>query len=58
MLSQLLDHDIYAKLNDRELELVSAVIDAELIKNPEIQKLLKQKVDAFIPRIVNKKGGG
>jgi hypothetical protein len=55
MLSQLLDPEIYVKLNDRELEHLSAVVDAEVIKNPEIQKLLKQKVDTF--GLDKKKGG-
>lgn len=50
MLSQLLDPKVYNKLTDRQLEHLSAVVEAELIKNVEIQKVLKKTVDKHLVR--------
>lgn len=48
MISQILDRQTYAKLSERDIEFLSAVIDAELLKNPEVHKILKKVVDPHI----------
>ena len=44
-LAQLLDPDILVQLNDRDIEAIEFAIDAEIASNPEIQRILKERID-------------
>lgn len=50
-LSQLLDPKIFASLSPDELERLEAVLESEIARNPDIQKALKTRLDAFVPHM-------
>ncbi|WP_437909555.1 hypothetical protein WME95_17760 [Sorangium sp. So ce327] len=49
ILSQLLDPKIYSTLTADDVDKLEAVLTAEIASNPEIQKLLKARIDKFVP---------
>jgi hypothetical protein len=53
-LAMLVDPDVYKRLSDRQLEQLSAHVDAAVTNDPEIMKMLKKKVESFIPKIAPK----
>ncbi|MES2639522.1 MAG: hypothetical protein V4850_08550 [Myxococcota bacterium] len=52
-----LDPANFTKLNPRELDELNATVNAELLKNPALQKSLRGKVDAFSAHLKKTKEG-
>lgn len=50
-LSQLLDPKVFASLSPDDLERLEAVLESEIARNPDIQKALKTRLDAFVPHL-------
>lgn len=50
-LSQLLDPKVFASLSADEIERLEAVLESEITRNPDIQKALKTRIDAFVPHM-------
>lgn len=48
MLSQIMDRKTYEKLSERDIEYLSAVLDAEILKNQDIRKILLKTIDPHI----------
>lgn len=41
----LLDPQILVQLSDRDVDAIESIIDAEIASNPEIQRILKARID-------------
>jgi hypothetical protein len=50
-LSQLLDPKIFTSLSPDDLERLEAVLESEIARNPDIQKALKTRLEAFVPHL-------
>lgn len=48
IISTLVKPDVFAKLDAKDIERISDIIDAEIVRSPEIQKLLSAKVDEYV----------
>jgi hypothetical protein len=46
-ISALIDPKVFMSLSEREMEILAAVVDAEVARNPEIQKILRKRLDEF-----------
>jgi hypothetical protein len=47
MISSLLDPKVFMSLSDRDIEVLAAVVDSEVKRNPEIQEILRKRLDEF-----------
>jgi hypothetical protein len=51
LLSQLLDPRVFSGLTTEDVDRLEAVVDAEILTNPEIQKVLRSKLERFTPHL-------
>lgn len=51
LLSNLIDPKIFVQMNDSQLERIESALNSELVSNPQIQQILKDKVQKFIPHL-------
>ena len=51
VLATLLDAKVFAQLDEHEFERVEAALNAEIVSDPRIQKILKEKVKKFLPHL-------
>jgi hypothetical protein len=47
ILSALVDPRVFPQLTEKDIETLTAVIDGEVARNPEIHKILRERIDAF-----------
>ena len=50
-LAHLLDPKVFATLTPQDVDRLEAIIDSEIVRNPEILKILKDRVDKFLPHL-------
>jgi len=51
LLSNLIDPEIFVQMSDSELERIESALNSELVSNPQIQQILKNKVQQFVPHL-------
>jgi hypothetical protein len=47
VLSALIDPKVLPTLSAADIDMLTAVVDAEIIRNPDIQKILGKRLDQF-----------
>jgi len=48
-LANLIDPKIFVELDAHEFERIEAALNAEVVSDPKIQQILKEKVQKFLP---------
>ena len=51
ILANLIDPKVFAQLSDHEFERIEAALNAEIVSDPRIQQILKEKVQKFVPHL-------
>lgn len=55
LLAHLIDPKVLVTLNAHEIEMLGGLLDAEIMKSPELVKELTAKVDPFVRKLGKKK---
>ena len=51
VLANLIDPRVFAQLDEHEFERLEAALNAEIVSDPRIQQILKEKVQKFLPHL-------
>lgn len=54
-LSGLVDPGDLRQMSDRDIDILTGLIEGEIAKNPDVQKILREKIDAYMPATEVKK---
>jgi hypothetical protein len=51
ILANLIDPRIFAQLDEHEFERIEAALNVEVVSDPKIQAILKERVQKFLPHL-------
>lgn len=55
-LSHFLKPEVFATLDDRELKMLAAIIDNEIVSHPDIKAKLEARLANYLPHLTSQRG--